>query len=123
MCCAFVPQIDMLPVVDLNAGKVVHIDMYDKAPKLPEASVNYHRNKLSSNTYLQTSWRSDALKALDVVQPEGPSFKVEGNNVTWDRWSLRVGCVWPPSPSPPPSIVHTLYSPCQTRRIDCCCSL
>ena len=58
----------MLPVVDLNAGKVVHIDMHEKAPKIPEASVNYHRNKLSSNTYLQAAWRADALKNLDIVQ-------------------------------------------------------
>jgi len=33
--------------------------------------------------------RSD-LKPLEIVQPEGPSFTVDGNLVTWGRWSLRV---------------------------------
>ncbi len=33
--------------------------------------------------------RSD-LRPLEIVQPEGPSFTVEGNLVRWQRWSLRV---------------------------------
>jgi primary-amine oxidase len=28
---------------------------------------------------------------LDVVQPEGPGFKVEGHKVTWENWDFRVG--------------------------------
>jgi len=31
------------------------------------------------------------LKALDITQPDGPSFTVEGNLVTWQKWRLRVG--------------------------------
>jgi primary-amine oxidase len=31
------------------------------------------------------------LKPLEIVQPEGPSFRVEGNRVEWQRWSFRVG--------------------------------
>ena len=31
------------------------------------------------------------LKPLDIVQPEGPSFTVEGNRVQWQKWSFRVG--------------------------------
>src|SRR5581483_1933579 len=31
------------------------------------------------------------LKPLEIVQPEGPSFTVEGNLVRWQRWSFRVG--------------------------------
>jgi len=83
--------IDLLPVVDLNARKVVHIDMQASAPAIPTASVNYHRNKLANNTYLQSMWRADVLKPLDVVQREGPSFRVDGQQVTWDKWSFRVG--------------------------------
>ncbi len=28
---------------------------------------------------------------LDVVQPEGPGFRVAGNKVTWENWDFRVG--------------------------------
>jgi primary-amine oxidase len=33
----------------------------------------------------------DDLTPLEIHQPEGPSFTVEGNRVEWARWSLRVG--------------------------------
>jgi primary-amine oxidase len=31
------------------------------------------------------------LKPLDIVQPDGPSYTVDGNLVQWQRWSFRVG--------------------------------
>jgi primary-amine oxidase len=31
------------------------------------------------------------LKPLDIVQPDGPSFSVDGNFVRWQRWSFRIG--------------------------------
>lgn len=83
--------LDMLPIVDLNAGCVVKIEGMQRAvPTIPGKSVNYHRNKLSSNSYLQTMWRSDLLTPLEINQPEGASFQVKGSLVTWQKWSMRV---------------------------------
>jgi primary-amine oxidase len=31
------------------------------------------------------------LKPLEIIQPEGPSFEVDGNLVRWQKWSLRIG--------------------------------
>jgi len=31
------------------------------------------------------------LKPLEISQPEGPSFTVDGNLVQWQKWSFRVG--------------------------------
>lgn len=86
--------IDILPVVDLNTHTLVRIDGMDRQPppKIPENSVNYHRDLVKTNSYLQSSWRSDTLKALDITQPDGPSFRVEdGNLVEWQNWNFRVG--------------------------------
>lgn len=85
--------IDILPVVDLNSETVVKIDGLDRpAPKIPTASVNYHRDLLSTNSYLQTTWRDNTLKTLNVVQPDGPSFTVSDTNlVEWQKWKFRVG--------------------------------
>lgn len=86
--------IDILPVVDLNSQTVVRIDGLDRLPppEIPQESVNYHRDLLKTNSYLQTKWRSDALKALNITQPDGPSFTVtDGNLVQWQGWSMRVG--------------------------------
>lgn len=30
-------------------------------------------------------------KPYQVVQPEGPSFRIEGNHISWEKWTLRVG--------------------------------
>ena len=87
----YAKPIDVLPVVDLNAGVVVDTSFQPGTPpKISEASVNYHRAKLASNSYLSSVWRA-SMPPLDVVQPEGASFEVDGRVVTWDKWSLRVG--------------------------------
>jgi primary-amine oxidase len=84
--------IDIVPVVDLNTQKLVTVHGVERdPPAIPQASVQYHRDLLSTNSYLETTWRTDTLKALDVVQPDGPSFKVDGNEVQWQKWSFRVG--------------------------------
>jgi primary-amine oxidase len=31
------------------------------------------------------------LKPLEITQPEGPSFTVEGHLVRWQKWQLRIG--------------------------------
>ena len=32
----------------------------------------------------------EGLKPIEITQPEGPSFEVEGNVVRWQKWQLRV---------------------------------
>jgi len=85
--------IDILPVVDLNARELVHIEGLDRQPppKVPDLDVNYHRDLVQNNSYLQSVWRAGALKALDITQPDGPSFRVDGNLVEWQDWKFRVG--------------------------------
>lgn len=51
------------------------------------AAYNFHR------TLLDRPWRA-GLKPLDIVQPEGPSFNVQGNDVAWQNWRFRVGFSW-----------------------------
>lgn len=97
----YAKPIDLLPVVDLNAEKVIDVSMQpggdSSAPSIPTASVNYHRAKLSSNSYLATVWRA-SMPPLDVVQTKGASFTVSGGarknserHVTWDQWTFRLG--------------------------------
>lgn len=39
---------------------------------------------------LENGTRKD-LKPLNVLQPEGASFEVEGNLIQWQKWRFRVG--------------------------------
>lgn len=41
----------------------------------------------------------EGVKPLEVVQKEGPSFKVDGWGVEWQEWSFRVGFNVNPNPS------------------------
>lgn len=84
--------IDIVPVVDLNTRRIVTVNGVERdPPEIPQASVQYHRDLLSTNSYLETSWRNETLKALNVVQPDGPSFVVDGKKVEWQKWAFRVG--------------------------------
>ena len=72
----------VIAVVDLNNMKVLRVEDHGVVP-LPPEDGNY------AAEFVQ-DFRAD-LKPLDVVQPEGPSFSVDGNLVRWQKWSFRVG--------------------------------
>jgi primary-amine oxidase len=69
-------------VVDINRLRVLRIDDHG-GPPVPLAEHNYAAQ-------FQKRWRTD-LKPLEIVQPEGPSFTVEGQLVRWQKWHVRVG--------------------------------
>jgi primary-amine oxidase len=69
-------------VVDINRGEVLRIDDYGVVP-VPREEANY-------TARFQQSWRS-GLKPIEVIQPEGPSFTVDGWSVAWCGWSFRIG--------------------------------
>ena len=62
--------------------QVVRIDEFEHRP-LPPLPGNYAANRVSP--------LRDGIKPLEIVQPDGPSFEVEGNTVRWQNWSLVVG--------------------------------
>ena len=72
----------VIAVVDLNAMQVIRVDDHGVVP-MPPNDGNYAAE-------FAAGFRS-GLKPLDIVQPEGPSFSVDGNLVAWQKWSFRVG--------------------------------
>ncbi len=69
-------------VVDIKAAKVIRVDDYGIKP-IPMAEFNYEAQ-------FRSEFRAP-LKPLDVVQPEGASFVLNGHAITWDKWSLVIG--------------------------------
>ena len=69
-------------LVDLNTMEVVRVDDYGLVP-LPPNPGNYAAEFVSE-------FRQD-LKPLEITQPEGASFQVDGQSVSWQKWSLRIG--------------------------------
>lgn len=72
----------LIAVVDLHQQKVVRIEDYGVIP-LPQESSNWTRSYIKET-------RTD-IKPLEVTQAEGPSFQVEGNEVSWQKWKFRIG--------------------------------
>jgi primary-amine oxidase len=48
------------------------------------------RTPLNYDAALRNKFREPSSR-LDVVQPDGPGFKVKGTQVTWENWDFRVG--------------------------------
>jgi primary-amine oxidase len=69
-------------LVDIKAGRVIRVDDYGITP-IPMGEFNYEAQ-------FRTHFRPE-LKPLDIVQPEGPSFVLDGHAITWDKWSLVIG--------------------------------
>ena len=76
------PLDTMVVVVDLNKMEILRIEDYGVTPLPPEAG-NWAREYIPN-------LRKD-LKPIEIAQPEGPSFTVEGNQVEWQKWKFRVG--------------------------------
>jgi primary-amine oxidase len=70
------------PVVDLNAMKVIRVEEYGHWPLPPQQS-NYAASR-------RTSFRT-GIKPLSIMQPDGPSFEVDGYQVSWQKWSFVIG--------------------------------
>jgi primary-amine oxidase len=69
-------------LVDLYRKEVIKVEDAGAIP-VPPTQRNYDRRFFSK-------YRDD-LKPLEITQPEGPSYKVDGWEVSWQRWKFRVG--------------------------------
>jgi primary-amine oxidase len=80
-------------VIDLNTMEVLRIE--DSGPfsggyvETPEVMGEYVPRHIPER--IRAASRREPLKPLHVTQPDGPSFSLDGNLLTWQNWSLRIG--------------------------------
>jgi primary-amine oxidase len=78
------PIAGLHPIVDLNAMELLELEdtgVIERAPTMGE-----YIPRLVPDLTLR-----DDLEPLEVRQPEGVSFALDGNELRWQRWSLRIG--------------------------------
>jgi primary-amine oxidase len=75
------PLEGVLATVDAARGEVLEVVDLGVVP-LPPGSGTYRSGDNGPD-------RTD-LRPLEIVQPEGVSFTLEGNLLSWQRWSMRV---------------------------------
>jgi primary-amine oxidase len=76
------PVENVAVLVDMHELRVVEVEDFGVVP-IPWADGNYIEKYAGP-------LRTD-LKPLDIVQPEGPSFQVDGYEVAWQNWRFRIG--------------------------------
>ena len=77
------PVSGMKIIVDVNSMEVLEIDeAHDRG--FPEVDAEYTPELRGIET------RTD-LKPLDIIQPEGVSFSLDGSLLTWQDWEFRLG--------------------------------
>jgi primary-amine oxidase len=76
------PVEGLRPVVNLDTMEVIRVENYGFVP-LPPNPGNYAAARMEN-------LRTD-IKPLDIIQPQGPSFTVNGYQVSWQKWDLVIG--------------------------------
>jgi primary-amine oxidase len=72
----------LVATVDLHRGEVIEFVDHGAVP-VPDADDGEYRHGYVA--------QREPPKPLEIIQPEGPSFVVDGWQVRWQKWSLRVG--------------------------------
>ena len=85
------PVEGLIVLFDLDLMEVVDVRDHGVVP-LPEKAGNYVPELMSDddNRPAFTGLRDD-VRPIEITQPEGPSFTVDGHAVSWQKWRLRVG--------------------------------
>ena len=90
------PVEGLVILVDLDRMEVREVVDHGVVP-LPELPGNYIPELITgeiegySGNFPAVDRLRDDLRPIEITQPEGPSFTVEGNAVAWQKWRLRIG--------------------------------
>lgn len=72
----------VIAVVDLNAMEVVRVEDNGLVP-MASGDANYAAALVAN--------QRPAPKPLEIHQPEGPSFEIDGHLIRWQKWQIRFG--------------------------------
>ncbi|KID94652.1 peroxisomal copper amine oxidase, partial [Metarhizium majus ARSEF 297] len=85
--CQYQYPLDFCPIYDSDKGEIIHIDIpQTRRPLRREATINYYPADIEA----KGGYRKD-LKPLEITQPEGPSFKLNGREMEWQNWKFHIG--------------------------------
>jgi primary-amine oxidase len=86
------PVEGLITRVDLDSLEVVEVQDLDDVP-IPPRPANYSAGALrdpANVPHFPDGPRTD-LRPLDISQPSGPSFELDGHLLRWQKWELRIG--------------------------------
>lgn len=79
--------LDFTPLYDADKQEIVHIDVPKVRRPLSKAEPSdYHPKAIEAKGGYRTT-----LKPLNITQPEGPSFQIQGREISWEHWRFHIG--------------------------------
>lgn len=79
--------LDFCPIYDADSQSIIHIDVPKvRRPLNTAPPINYHAEAIKA----EGGFRTD-LKPINITQPEGVSFTLEGRTIKWQNWSAHIG--------------------------------
>lgn len=80
--------LDFCPIVDTEEKKVIYIDIPNRRRKVSKAP---NANFYPKDMIKKYGKMREGLKPINVTQPEGVSFKLDGNIMTWNNFNFHIG--------------------------------
>ncbi|KAB8067722.1 copper amine oxidase [Aspergillus leporis] len=80
--------LDFSVVANPELNEIVTIDVRDTGEKRTPISLDEYNYRPE---YLRDFYCQDGLKPIETIEPQGPSFHVEGNKITWAALKMHVG--------------------------------
>jgi len=85
--CQYTYPLDFCPIFNADTHEIIHIDIPEVRRPLSRIQPNnYHADYIMK----EGGYRTD-LKPINITQPEGVSFKVDGRIINWVNWKVHVG--------------------------------
>jgi primary-amine oxidase len=86
------PVENLTCLVDLDRRVVLEVEDHGVVP-IPERPADYWTSEQIANPQNVPTFEEPrtGIAQLDITQPNGPSFSVDGYQVEWQKWSFRVG--------------------------------
>jgi primary-amine oxidase len=85
------PVEGLIVEIDLDEMAVVAVDDHGVVPLPPKAGNYVPELMLGADNVPAFTELRDDLKPIEITQPQGASFTVDGTEVRWQKWRLRLG--------------------------------
>ncbi|KAG9632481.1 putative copper amine oxidase, partial [Aureobasidium melanogenum] len=79
--------LDFCPIFNADTQEIIHIDIPKVRRQLNQAPpTNFHGEAIQKEIGLRTD-----VKPIEITQPQGVSFELDGRTLKWQNWSVHVG--------------------------------
>ncbi len=85
------PVEHVIATVDLDDGEILAVEEYDDVPVPPFAGNYVPELAGDPGNFPVLTGSRDGVLPIDIRQPDGPSFVLEGHELRWQNWHLVVG--------------------------------